>query len=352
MWKALMWFLKWIKLAESSISVDKSDTFPLEDQNQIALEKSQAASIDFDKNFMQLVLSINVFTDIAPSRFEQIVLEQLDELLLSSSLDSNILPRLPAVIPQLLSSLKSDDSSGKLLAEQIGRDPVLVGEVIKLANSPFYYQNNQKINSLQRAVIILGQSGLKRLIANVVMKPIFNVQDGFFGHLAKNYLWAQSECCAHASSFLSKNRYDAFDAYLAGMAINIGMIVTVRILDQMHKGRETPRSMTFYTMALSKSRQLSARIAENWRFPTPVLDALAEQTDLNGHPDLSSFGGVVYAANRISQLHVLVKEGRVSDNIDLLTYSLGQQNSDRYLRCYAELKRISSLDSKKNAKYV
>ena len=85
---------------------------------------------------------------------------------------------------------------------------------------------------------------------------------------------------------------------------------------------------------------------------SPVLDALAEQTDMNGHPDLSSFGGIVYAANRISQLHVLVKEGRVSDNIDLLTYSLGQQNYDRHLRCYAELKRISSLDSKQNAKYV
>jgi len=352
MWKALMQFLRWIKLAESSGSVDQNSIFPPENKNEVQLEKSQVVDIDFDKNFMQLVLSINVFTDVAPSRFEQTVLEQLDELLLSSSLDKNILPRLPAVVPQLLSSLKNDDVSGKILAEQIGHDPVLVGEVIKLANSPFYYQNNQKINSLQRAVIMLGQSGLKRLIANVVMKPIFNIQDGYFGHLAKNYLWTQSECCAHACSFLSKNRYDPFDAYLAGMAINIGMIVTVRILDQMHKGRETPRSMTFYAMVLSKSKQLSVRIAENWRFPAPVLNALAEQADMNSHPDLSSFGGVVYAANRISQLHVLVKEGRMSDNIDLLTYSLGQQNSDRYLRCYAELKRISSLDSKQNTKYV
>ncbi len=352
MWKALMRFLRWIKLAESSGSVDQSNIFPLENKNKVQLEKSQVIDIDFDKNFMQLVLSVNVFTDVAPSRFEQAVLEQLDELLLSSSLDKNILPRLPAVVPQLLSSLKNDDVSGKLLAEQIGRDPVLVGEVIKLANSPFYYQNNQKINSLQRAVIMLGQSGLKRLIANVVMKPIFNIQDGYFGHLAKNYLWAQSECCAHACSFLAKNRYDPFDAYLAGMAINIGMIVTVRILDQLHKGREVPRSMEFYKMTLHKSRKLSVRIAENWRFPATVLDALAEQTEMDSSPDLSSLGGMVYAANRLSQLHILVKEGRMNDDIELLNDDLGGQATDRYLRCYAELKRISSLDSKQNVKYV
>jgi hypothetical protein len=109
MWKALMRFLKWIKLAESSGSVDQNSIFPLENKNEVQLKKPQVVDIDFDKNFMQLVLSVNVFTDVAPSRFEQAVLAQLDELLLSSSLDKNILPRLPAVVPQLLSSLKNDD---------------------------------------------------------------------------------------------------------------------------------------------------------------------------------------------------------------------------------------------------
>ena len=350
MWKALMQFIRWIKSASASIPVDPDHLPSLKKPTETRQENNGAVEINFDQAFMEMVLSINPFTDIKPSSFEQAILQQLDELLLSSSLDQNILPRLPAVVPQLLSSLKNDDASGKLLAEQIGRDPVLVGEVIKLANSPFYYQNNQKINSLQRAVIILGQSGLKRLIANVVMKPIFNVQDGYFSHLAKNHLWTQSECCAHACSFLARNRYDTFDAYLAGMAINIGMIVTVRILDQMRCGRETPRSIEFHKTVLLKSRKLSVRIAENWRFPPNVLDALAEQA-IDDLPNVSSFGGLVYTANCLSQLHVLVKEGRMLDYVDPLNHWLGGLNSDLYLRCYAELKRISSTDSKPSNKY-
>lgn len=346
MWKTLIRFFTWRKLSDSPVLAPQSPTQLVEVSPDFLQEKTRITDFDLDENFIRLVLGINAFIDVKPSRFEQATLKQLDELLASASLNEKMLPRLPAVVPQLLSSLKNDDASGKYLAEQISHDPVLVGEVIRLANSPFYYQTNQKINSLQRAVIMLGQSGLKRLIANVVMKPIFNVQDGYFGHLAKNHLWSQSEYCAHACSFLAKNRYDPFDAYLAGIAVNIGMIVTVRIMDQIHKNREIPESTTFYKMISTKTKQLSAQIAENWRFPTTVLDALQDQVDIDHQPDPSSLGGVLYAANCLSQLHVLVGEECIQDDIDSLNDRLGGQLTDRHFRCYAELKRISKAATK------
>lgn len=346
MWKALIRFFMWRKPADSPVLALQNPAQTVEILTDVAQAKTRIINFDLDEAFIRLILGVNVFTDVKSSRFEQIVLKQLDELLASSSLNEKMLPRLPAVIPQLLNSLKSDDTSGKYLAEQISHDPVLVGEVIKLANSPFYYQTNQKINSLQRAVIMLGQSGLKRLIANVVMKPIFNVQDGYFGHLAKSHLWSQSEHCAHACSFLAKNRYDPFDAYLAGIVVNIGMIVTIRIMDQIHKNREVPESTTFYKMISTKTKQLSVQIAENWRFPTTVLDALQEQVDIDHQADPASLGGILYAANCLSQLHVLVTEKCIEDDIGSLNDRLGGQLTDRHFRCYAELKRISKAETK------
>jgi len=347
MWKALIRFFTWRKSSGSPVLTPQHPDQSVEISPGEAQEKTRAADFELDEAFIRLILGIDAFIDVKPSRLEQATLKQLDELLASVSLNDKMLPRLPAVVPQLLISLKSDDASGKHLAEQIGHDPVLVGEVIKLANSPFYYHTNQKINSLQRAIIMLGQSGLKRLIANVVMKPIFNVQDGYFGHRAKNHLWSQSEHCAHACSFLAKNRYDSFDAYLAGIAVNIGMIVTIRIMDHIHKNREIPQSTAFYRMISIKTRELSVRIAENWRFPTAVVDALQEQIDINHQPDPSSLGGILHAANCLSQLHVLVGEGRIEDDIDLLNNLLGGQLTDRHFRCYNELKRISKSATKK-----
>lgn len=338
MWKALIRFFRLEKTSSSKSAQKKTPSAwetPLLQQ-----EEAQAIDLDVDEAFLELVLGVHLFLDIRLNLIEKRTLEQIDILLTSDIFDDRILPRLPAVVPQLLSSLKSDDASGKHLADQISRDPVLVGEVIRLANSAFY-QTGTKINSLQRAVVLLGRTGLQRLIANVVMKPIFNIHEGHFGYLAANYLWSQSERCAHACAYLAKGRFDAFDAYLAGIVCNIGMIVAIRIMDHLRIGRETPRSIAFYKAMLLKTRQLSFRIAENWQFPSSVLSALKELAVLDQTPDMAKLSGTLYAANRLSQLRVLVDENRLDDDIDQLNRRLGGQLTEHCARCFAELKRLS-----------
>lgn len=338
MWKALIHFF-WPEKTSNSKSFQKKTPSdweaPLRKQEEV-----QIIDLDVDETFFELVLGVHLFLDIRPNLVEKRTLEQIDLLLTSDTFDDRILPRLPAVVPQLLNSLKSDDASGKHLADQIGRDPVLVGEVIRLANSAFY-QTGTKINSLQRAVVLLGRTGLQRLIANVVMKPIFNVHEGHFGHLAANYLWSQSEQCAHACAYLARGRFDAFDAYLAGIVCNIGMIVAIRIMDRLQTGRAPPRSITFYQSLLLKTRQLSFRIAENWQFPPTVLIALKELAILDQKPDITKLSGTLYAANRLSQLRVLVDENRLNDDIDQLNHRLGGQLTEYCIHCFFELKRLS-----------
>jgi HD-like signal output (HDOD) protein len=337
MWKALIRFF-WPEKTSSSKSSQKKT--PAWEAPLLEQEESQVIDLDVDEAFLKLVLGVHLFLDIRLNLIEKRTLEQIDLLLTSDVFDDRTLPRLPAVVLQLLSSLKSDDSSGKHLADQISRDPVLVGEVIRLANSPFY-KNGNKINILQRAVVLLGRTGLQRLIANMVMKSIFNVHEGHFGHLAANYLWAQSERCAHACAYLARGRFDAFDAYLAGIVCNIGMIVAIRIMDRLRTGREALRSIVFYQSVLLKTRQLSYRIAENWQFPPALLSALNELVVLNQRPDIAKLSGTLYAVNRMSQLLVLVDENRLDDDIDQLNHRLGEQLTEHCIRCFFELRRLS-----------
>lgn len=302
----------------------------------------QPVDLDVEQCFVGMILSTKSFLDAKLSRIEKITLQRLEELASAETFDEQMVPRLPAVVPQLLSSLKSDDSSGKHIAEQIGRDPVLVGEVIRIVNSA-YYQTSQKINNLERAVVIIGRTGLQRLVASVVMKPIFNVHQGRFGQHAAGYLWSQSERCALACAYLARGRCDPFDAYLAGMVRQIGMIVAVRILDQTckDKNQEVPQSLAFYQALLTEVRTLSVCVARNWQFPEDVLAALEEQISQDRALSLPTLSNLLYIANRISQVHVLVEAKCLPDDLHAINQRLGGALSEREFRCYAELTRIA-----------
>lgn len=339
MWKALIRFLWTEKTSNVKPSAQKKTASDWEISQHEQEEELRVIDLDVDQAFFELILGVDCFLDMAPNPIEKKTLEKIDVLLNLDVFDDRALPRLPAVVPQLLSSLKSDDASGKHLADQISRDPVLVGEVIRLANSAFY-QTGTKINSLQRAVVLLGRTGLQRLIANVVMKPIFNIHEGHFSYLAANYLWSQSERCAHACAYLARGRFDPFDAYLAGIVCNIGMIAAIRIMDHLQKGRMSPRSINFYKALLLKTKQLSFRVAENWQFPSSVLDSLKEQAILNQKPDIAKLSSVLYESNRLSQLRVLVDEKRLDDDIHQLNNRLGKQLTENCIRCYFELKHL------------
>jgi hypothetical protein len=61
---------------------------------------------------------------------------------------------------------------------------------------------------------------------------------------------------------------------------------------------------------------------------------------MDDQSNLASLGGVLYRANRISELHILVEEKHLEDDIDRLDQQLGGKLSDSDMRCYAELKRM------------
>ncbi|MFZ1829646.1 MAG: HDOD domain-containing protein [Candidatus Competibacteraceae bacterium] len=335
MWQALIrfFFPKRSFVTASQRSEVKKETLRLSEP------QNPSTTLDIHEAFVRLVLSIYTFQDTQLSRIEKAALQQIEDLLSAEVFDEKMVPRLPAVVPQLLCSLRSDDVSGKHLAEQIGHDPVLVGEVIRISNSAFY-KSSSRINSIERAVVILGRTGLQRLIANVVMKPIFNVHQGHFGQQGGSYLWSQSERCAFACAYLARSRYDPFDAYLAGMICKIGMIVAIRILDHLYKNCELPKSIHFYQTLVLKTKKLSRHIAERWQFPVTVLDALEEQVSMDDQSNPATLGGVLYRANRISELHILVEEKHLEDDIDRLDQQLGGKLSDSDMRCYVELKRM------------
>lgn len=256
-----------------------------------------------EDRFLCLLLSVESFSTVAATLGEQAALQRFRDACNPARFDLNRLPRLPAVLPELLRMIKNGRVSGGQMAELIARDPVLLGEVIRMANS-VHYRTSRPIESLPQAVVMLGEEGLRRVVANVLLKPIHQ-GGGTLGTAAAQHLLAHAECCGQTCAALAKDSGDPFEAYLAGMACNAGAMPIIRLLDQDRAAAALRHLQPFATAFSEFSAQLSFKAAAHWQFPVRVLDALAEHAAGTAESARSSLGKVLLQADRLSKSHVL-----------------------------------------------
>lgn len=261
-----------------------------------------------DRHFYTLLAGVTSLD--AGAGLEKTILDEMARLLRHPYGAAGLVPRVPAVIPQLLGSLRDDSLSGADLARQVAQDVVLVAEVIREANSP-YYRPAQPVKTIEGAVMLLGQNGLRMLLARVAFRPVIGVQSGRFARQAAPVVWTQSEQCALAASILAGGLdANAFDAYLAGLMHNIGLIVAFRIIDRVMptgatpaaQAQALPESPAFCASLLEQARALSAVIAAEWNFPQSVVTAI-------GTPRATPLGLALALGDRVAKLRVLVDAG-------------------------------------------
>lgn len=234
-----------------------------------------AGDLDLHRQVTAQLLSCAELHGGPASAAEQAVIERL-AVLAGGTLQADLVPRLPSVLPRLMGLARREETAPRELAEIVSRDPALVGEVVRLANSP-YYRRAREIDDLQGAVLVLGQTGLLQLVTRVAARPIFNLAHGRFGHHAGGLLWELTERGAHACAFLRSGHADAFAAYLAGMGAGVGFIAAVRVLDQAYLVPQAPASAAFHDALWQQAAALSLQAARQWDFPDAALQALAQR---------------------------------------------------------------------------
>jgi HD-like signal output (HDOD) protein len=238
----------------------------------------------------------------APPEIEEQILDQIGKLTRAPSDAADLVPRVPEIIPQLLTSLREEDVSPAELSKQISADVVLVAEVIREANSA-YYRPLTPINTIEAAVMMLGQNGLRVLLARLAFRPIIQMQSNGFARRAAANVWSQSEKCALAASLMAPGlTAGVFESYLAGLMLNVGTMVAFRIADGICQNEKIPRSSEFGAKLLACSRQLSASVAAHWEFPEEVVDAIANADT----PADSKIAQALALGDRISKLRLLI----------------------------------------------
>ena len=276
-------------------------------------------------------------SELDTSAEEDEVLAALDTILKSQQSGAALVRRLPGLIPQLLQSLRSDTFSGAHLSRTISSDVVLVAAVIRLANSS-RVGTGTSINSVEHAVMLIGTEGLRHLITSVAFRPIIDMNSGHYTRKLAPQIWDQSERCALANRLLAEElQLEPFEAFLAGLVQYVGLIVTLRIMDQIDKDGTHLGSEIFCARLLANARALSCSIGREWHFPDSVTLAMSEQGGVRKGVQVSAMGKLLSQSDYLSKLRILC-ENKVIGGTDPALY---KGLSPSALACYEQLDAIA-----------
>ncbi|RJF99290.1 HDOD domain-containing protein [Noviherbaspirillum saxi] len=268
------------------------------------------AAVDVDHLFYPWLLEFDASVT-EPSEAEQRLMRTLERMSAADAPAVNTLvPRMPAVIPMLLQSLRDKNVTNAHLSEQIAQDPVLLAALLRQVNSSLYLRT-EPVSSIEQALALLGQNNLRLLVASVAFKPLFNVQSGHFtGTAGARLSMLSSTSAAACRSLAARRQLEPFESFLASLLHNVGLIVALRIMDQVHEGATSLRSLAFCTALATHARRVALRVGREWQFPEAVLEALSLQ---GAAPVAASpVASLLRLADRLSKLHVLVANDRLA----------------------------------------
>jgi HD-like signal output (HDOD) protein len=236
---------------------------------------------------------------------ERRLLEQLDALIASRESLATLLPRAPAVIPQLMNSLRDESQSTGALAQRVARDPHLVVEVIRMANSA-QAQGTAPVTEIAEAIRRVGLGGLHRAILRVVLKPMFDGQGDSLTARCTQRLWQHSEAKADACMQEAKALgLDPFEGYLAGLMHNVGRTAALRALDRIEPHAPARLSLPFAAGIEARRDSLFASLATSWQL-TDGLSALAAELQRAGLAQVQSpLGHALRGADQRATLAML-----------------------------------------------
>jgi len=138
--------------------------------------------------------------------------------------DSCDIPSAPPVVTDLMSAMADPMAGAEQIAAVIARDPTLVAQLLRVANSPFYGRRGQ-VASVAAAVMTLGFHAVRNLVVALSTRGVY----GEFAGLTRA-LWDHANAVALASGAIAKGvgRVSVDDAVAAGLLHDLGMVLLLR----------------------------------------------------------------------------------------------------------------------------
>jgi len=217
---------------------------------------------------------------------------------------------LPHIAIKLTKLISDENSTMQDFEKMIKMDPTLVLRILRGANSP-YYGLRQKVNSISRAVVVIGINNLRNMIVTEGLKELFkekNSKNAF----SRNHLWLHCAAVSICSQMLMERIFglNGEDAFLCGILHDIGMIVEDQTTpDLFYKTYNTflenSKPITEYEKEIigTDHCEIGYLLAKDWQLPIEVQEGIQRHHKILEHVSPSSLTGVIQLAEYIvSQL--------------------------------------------------
>jgi HD-like signal output (HDOD) protein len=256
-----------------------------------------------------------------------------------SAADPRYAPRRPLLLPELVRAVNDSDTTRRELAQMIARDPALVGSLLKLANSPIYRRSAQPIESLERALAVLGTQGARSLVAAALLQPVFKPAVGDTSRFPE-IIWEHTQRAAAASELHATvvEGSDPFAAQLVALLFGLGAIVVYRVaLDQYAARGAVPDATALASLLDEQVAKVARQIAAGWDLSGRVLDALEEQQPERSEGPASSLGRSLSFGFIVGALSVLRSHDRIDDETGRVALAAAGGDGERFERLWTRL---------------
>lgn len=213
---------------------------------------------------------------------------------------------LPHITIQLTKLISDENSTMQDFEKMIKMDPTLVLRILRVANSP-YYGLRQKVNSISRAVVIIGINNLRNMIVTEALKDIFKESDDK-DTFSRNRLWLHCAAVSICSQMIMERIFgqNGDDAFLCGILHDIGMIVEDQtahdLFNRVCKTYDNnSRPITDYEKEIigTDHCEIGHLLAKDWLLPVQVQEGIQMHHNLLDHVSPWSLTGVIQMAEYI-----------------------------------------------------
>jgi HD-like signal output (HDOD) protein len=263
----------------------------------------------------------------------------VDALLSGPVLKPEYAPRRPLLLPKLVQAVNDESVSRRELARLIAQDPALAGNLLRLANSAFYRVNSQPVESLDRAVALLGTSGIRSLMAAALMQPVFRTAAGEFKSFP-DVTWEHTQYAAAAAEAYAAiiANEDPFAAQLLALLLGLGRILVFRAaLDQYVASEVVADAGTVEALIAQHEAAVATRVAQSWELSERIVSGLEDQAPQRQSAALTPLGQALRFGRYCGAVAVLRHAAVLDDDAAVAALRAGGFGGPAIERIWARL---------------
>jgi HD-like signal output (HDOD) protein len=269
------------------------------------------ATAEVDTHYFKLAFGIARLDDAVFDDHLRVV-EQVEKALADVVEQREYFPRRPLLLPKLLQALNDTESTRGDLVRLILEDPALAGATLQRANTAFYRMSKQPVESLDRAVAVLGTEGLRSLVSLAILQPVFQLPKGSFDRFPE-LAWEKAQrSAAGAEAYAAAvGESDPLVAQVLGVLRSLALLVLFRLTLAKYRTVPdlTPRPEVFIRIMQAHRSRLAREIAKTWQLSDASLAALDEQCRELSPLEMSPLGCAVYYGELAGTLGVAMRNG-------------------------------------------